>query len=168
MESETDPTKPSRRSDQTSTQNNSESPQIIDETPIFQMPKSPTDEHKSTIETPTTNETTPTQDVPHPTMEITPDDFPSLPTQKQENHATAKPVPKDGGFSDGSKYQSPAVILEQPIQTTFKIPRENTSDSEEPTSTLTTLTREQRNTIACQELHKYTNIVSGASINCKA
>lgn len=108
--------------------------------------------------------------MPHPTLEITLDDFPSLPTQKQENHTTTKPVPKEGEFSDDSKYQSPAVILKQPIQTTFKIPRENTSDSEEPTSTLTTLTREQRNTAinVCQELHKCTNIVSGASINCKA
>lgn len=79
-------------------------------------------------------------------MELTIDDFPSLPTQKQENHTSTKPVPNNGEFSDDSMDQSPVVIPNQPIQTTFKIPRENISDSEEPTSILNTLTREQRNT----------------------
>ena len=51
----------------------------------------------------------------------------------------------------------PAAIRKQPIQTNFKRPRENTSDSEEPSFTLTTLTKEQPNTAihVCRELHKY-------------
>ena len=63
---------------------------MTDETTIPQMP-SATDEHKSTIETPT-------QDVAHPAMELTTDKVPSLPTQKQDNHTATKPVLEDGGF----------------------------------------------------------------------
>ena len=67
------------------------------ETPIPQIPPA-TDEQKSTIETPTTTKTTPTQDVAHPTMELTTDKVPSLPTEKQDNHTVTKPVLEDGGF----------------------------------------------------------------------
>ena len=53
--------------------------------------------------------------------------------------------------------QSPAVIRKQPILTNFKRPRENASDNQEPSSILTTLTREQQNTAihGWRELHKY-------------
>ena len=89
--------------------------------------------HKSTIETPITNESTPTPQVPNPTMELAIKDFPSLPNQNQEKHTT-KPILEDGEFSDDSMDQSPAVVRKQPIQTNFKRPRENTSDSQEPSS----------------------------------
>ena len=89
--------------------------------------------HKSTIEAPITNESTPTPQVPNPTMELAIKDFPSLPNQNQEKHTT-KPIQEYGEFSDDSMDQSPAVIRKQPIQTNFKRPRENTSDSQEPSS----------------------------------
>ena len=69
MESETDAIETKQQNNQTMTNSDSESPQITDETPISQMLKSPTvveetpisqmpptiNEHKSTIETTTTN-----------------------------------------------------------------------------------------------------------------
>ena len=69
MESETDAIATKQQNNQAKTNSDSESPQIIDKTPISQMLKSPTvveetpisqmpptiNEHKSTIETTTTN-----------------------------------------------------------------------------------------------------------------
>ena len=59
-------------------------------------------------------------------------------------------------FLDDSMDQSPAVKPKQPIQATFKRAVETISDMEEP-PTLTTLTREQKNTAihVCRESHKY-------------
>ena len=102
MEPEADPIEAQQQKNQTKTNKNSKSSQIIDETPESQLPKSSTvinetpisqmlpttTECKSVIETPTTNESTPTPQVPHPTMELTIKDFPSLPNQNQEKHTT--------------------------------------------------------------------------------
>lgn len=90
-------------------------------------------------------------------MELTIANFPELPHKPQEHQNTEKPIPIEEEFSDDSmENQSPAVIQKKPIQTTFKRPRDTTSDSEE-TSTTNTLTSEQRNLAihVCRELHKY-------------
>ena len=52
--------------------------------------------------------------------------------------------------------QSPAVASNHPLQTTFKRPREATSDSEDHLNN-TTLTKEQRNSAiyVFRELHRY-------------
>ena len=135
MESEPDPTKPQQQNNRPKTNNVSESPQIIQETLISQMPKSPTvvdetpvsqmstatNKHESTIETPITEETAKTQTEPHPTTELTIGDFPSLQKQNQEKHTT-KPVLEDEELSDDSMDQSPAIIAKQPIQINFKRP----------------------------------------------
>ena len=68
-------------------------PTIINETPPQQMPKSPT---KIVSEMPQTNDqndiiTEPTQDIPHPTMELTTDEFPTLPSKNQTPKLTPKP-----------------------------------------------------------------------------
>ena len=112
IESEIDPNKTTGGRVQAKTDNKSESPTITNEIPTFQIPKSQTvtdetsipqmppatEKHKSTIETPTTTKITLTQDVAHPTMELTTDKVPSLPTQKQDKHTVTKPVLEDGGF----------------------------------------------------------------------
>ena len=95
--------------------------------------------------------TTP-NNVPHPTMDLTIDDFPTLTPDEIDNQST----PDKNDFSDDSMDQSPAVTSNHPLQTTFKRPREATSDSEDHLNN-TTLTKEQRNTAihVCRELHRY-------------
>ena len=89
-------------------------------------------------------------------MELTIDEFPSIPSQKSDINTNTKTVLEDGEVLDDSMGQWPAVISNQPLQTTFKIPPKKASNSKEQ-STPTTLTREQRNRViqVCRELHKY-------------
>ena len=65
-------------------------------------------------------------------------------------------TPDKNDFSDDSMDQLPAVTSNQPLQTTFKRPREATSNSEDHLNN-TTLTKEQRNSAihVCRELHHY-------------
>ena len=141
-------------------------PTIINETLPSQIPKSPAKIDETPVsELPQTNDqhniiTEPTQDIPHPTMEHTIDEFPTLPSKKpdpQTNTQTNTQTTLDiEDFSDDSMDQSPAIKSNKPIQTDFKRPLETTSDSEDNPNT-PTLTREQRNTAiqVCGELHKY-------------
>ena len=80
------------------------------------------------------------------------DNFPTLTPDEIDNQST--PDKKD--FSDDSMDESPAVTSNHPLQTTFKRPREATSDSEDHLNN-TTLTKEQHNTAihVCRELHCY-------------
>ena len=85
-------------------------------------------------------------------MDLTIDDFPTLTPDEVDNQST----PDKNDFSDDSMHQSPAVTSNHPLQTTFKSPREVTSDSEDHLNN-TTLTKEQCNTAihVCRELHRY-------------
>ena len=103
---------------------------------------------------PTTNSPTNTtlNNVPHPTMDLTIDDFPTLTPDEIDNQST----PDKNDLSDDSLDQSPAVTSNHPLQTTFKRPREATLDSEDHLNN-TTLTKEQCNTAihVCRELHRF-------------
>ena len=105
-------------------------------------------------EQPTTSSPTNTtlNNVPHPTMDLTIDDFPTLTPDEIDIQST----PDKNDFSDDSMDQSPAMTSNHPLQTTFKRPREATSDSEDHLNN-TTLTKEQRNTAihVFRELHRY-------------
>ena len=85
-------------------------------------------------------------------MDLTIDDFPSLTPDEIDNQST----PDKNNFSDVSMDHSHAVTSNRPLQTTFKKPREATSDSEDHLNN-TTLTKEQRNTAihVCRELHRF-------------
>ena len=67
---------------------------------------------------PTTNSPTNTtlNNVPHPTMDLTIDDFPTLTPDKVDNQST----PDKNDFSEDSMDQSPAVISNHPLQTHSK------------------------------------------------
>ena len=125
-----DPNSNQRRQIVQNNNNNNESPEdqtpnsptIIDETPLSQMPSAPY-QPTSTIQTPTTDEETPDSHIPHPTMNLTINYFPSLLHRKQDKQPTNH-TPEEGEFSDNSMVQSPAVIPKHPIQTTFKRPHE--------------------------------------------
>ena len=82
-------------------------------------------------------------------MDLTIDDFPIDEIDNQS-------IPDKNDFSDNSMDQSPAVTSNHPLQTTFKRPREATSDNEEHLNN-TKLTKEQRNSAihACRELQRY-------------
>ena len=124
---------------------------ITEETPESQLPIPTAINEITQNETqPTTNTTL--NNVPHLTMDLTIDDFPTLTTDEIDNQST----PDKNDFSDDSMDQSPAVTSNQPLQTTFKRPREATSDSEDHLNNRT-LTKEQRNTAiyVCRELHRY-------------
>ena len=132
-----------------------ESPTIIEKTPESQLPISTTINEIQQKETqPTTNSPTNTtpNNVPHPTMGLTIDDFPTLTPDEIDNQST----PDKNDFTDNSMDQSPTVSCNHPLQTTFKRPREATSDSEDHLNN-TTLTKEQRNSAihVCRELHHY-------------
>ena len=132
-----------------------ESPTIIEETPKSQLPTPTAINEITQNETqPTTNSPTNTtpNNVPHPTMDLTIDDFPTLTPDEINN----QPTKDKNDFSDDSMDQSPAVISNHPLETTFKRPREATSNSEDHLNN-TTLTKEQRNIVihVCRELHRY-------------
>ena len=132
-----------------------ESPTIIEETSESQLPTPPAINEITQKETqPTTNSpiNTPPSNVLHPTMDLTADDFPTLTPDKIHNQST--PDKKD--FSDDSMDQSPAVTSNYPFQTTFKRPREVTSDREDHLSN-TSFIKEQRNSAidVCRELYRY-------------
>ena len=139
-----------QQNDQTS-HSTPESQTIIDETPKPQLPI-PTAVNKITQnETqPTTNSptnTTPNND-PHPTMDVTIDDFPTL-------HQTNSIINRHQ-IKKFSRRLYGSIASNHPLQTTFKRPRETTSDSEDHLNN-TTLTKEQGNTAiyVCRELHRY-------------
>ena len=132
-----------------------ESQTIIEETPESQLPIPTAINEITQNETqPTTNSPTNTilNNVPHPTMDLTIDDFPTLTPDEIDNQST----PDENDFSDDSMDQSPAVTSNNPLQTTYKRPREATSDNEDHLNN-TTLIKEQRNTpiYVCRELHHY-------------
>ena len=85
-------------------------------------------------------------------MDLTIDDFPTLTLGETDNQST----PDKNDFSDDSMNQSPAVTSNHSLQTTFKSPREATSDSEDHLSN-PTLSKEQSNTAihVSKELHRY-------------
>ena len=115
-----------------------QSPTVINERPVSQMPH-PENTNNTEIQTPsTTTSTKTTPDIPHPTMEVTIDVFSTLSTKT--NNTTAQPEQDE--FSDDSMDQSPPVTSNRPLQTIFKSPHENTSESEDH-SILTPLTRDQ-------------------------
>lgn len=103
----------------------------------------PENKDDNEIHTPSTTTSDPTpSEAPHPTMELTIEEFPTLPTKPK--NITISHEQED--FSDNLMDQSPAVTSNRPIQTKFKRPHENTSKSEDH-STLTSLTREQQNSV---------------------
>ena len=98
-----------------------ESLTIIMETPESQLPTPTAINEITQNETqPTTNSPTNTtpNNVPHPTMELTIDDFPTLTPDEINNHSTDK-----NDFSNDSTDQSPAITSNHHLQTTFKRPR---------------------------------------------
>lgn len=103
---------------------------------------------------PTTTETT-TETTPHPTMDLTIEEFPTLPSRTTAPNSDTQETADIAEFSDDSMEPSPAVTSKT-IQTTFKRPRDLTSDSEENPNT-TQLNPEQRNAVikVGRELHKY-------------
>ena len=78
-------------------------------------------------------------------MDLTIDDFPTLTPDEINNQST----PEKSNFSDDSMDQSPAVTSNRPLQTTFKRPREATSDSEDHLNNTNQRTIQQRHT--CQQ-----------------
>lgn len=103
---------------------------------------------------PTTTETT-TETTPHPTMDLTTEEFPTLPSRTAAPNSDTQETADIAEFSDDSMEPSSAVT-NKTIQTTFKRPRDLTSDSEENPNT-TQLNPEQRNAVikVGRELHKY-------------
>ena len=79
-------------------------------------------------------------------MGLTIDDFPTLTPDEIDNQST----PDKNNFSDDSMDQSPAVTPNHPLQTTFKRPRETTSDHFE------TLYSQIYNQLTKNEKHKRT------------
>ena len=118
------------------------------------MPQ-PNETNSSEIETPTTNATQPTIEKPHPAMDLTIDEFPTLPTKRPTTNPSNATPSEEADFSNDSVDQSPVITMQQSIQTTFRQPLESTSDSEEQATTK--ITKDQRNTVikVCRELHKY-------------
>ena len=132
-----------------------ESPTIIEEIPETQLPTPTAINEITHNETqPTTNSPTNTtpNNVPHPTMDLTIDGFPTLTPDEINNQST----PDKNDFSNDSMDQAPAATCNNPLQTTFKRPREATSDSKDHLNN-TTLTKEQHNSAihVCRELHHY-------------
>ena len=70
-------------------------------------------------------------------MDLTIDDFLTLTTDEIDNQS----APDNNDFPDDSVDQLPAVTSNHPLQTTFKRPREATSDTEDHLNN-TTLTKE--------------------------
>ena len=107
---------------------------------------------------PTTNneKNASSQQTPHPTMEFTIDKFPTLPSITTKIHPDTEDTPDIGDFSDDSVKPSLAVAHSKPIPTTFKRPRNTTSDSKDNPTT-STLNQDPRNAVIkiCQKLHKY-------------
>ena len=128
-------------------------PTTIQETPVSQMPQ-PNETNSSEVETPTTTTTQPITETPHPTMDLTIDEFPTLPTKRPTTNPSNTTPSEEADFSDDSVDQSPVITMQKPIETTFKQPLESTSDSEEQATTV--ITKDQRNTVIkeCRELHK--------------
>ena len=87
-------------------------------------------------------------------MDLTIDEFPTLPTKRPTTNPSNTTPSEEADFSDDSVDQSPVITIQKPIQTTFKQPLESTSDSEEQATTV--ITKDQRNTVIkeCRELHK--------------
>ena len=129
-------------------------PTTIQEIPVSQMPQ-PTETNSSEVETPTTTTTQPITETLHPTMNLTIDEFPTLPTKRPTTNPSNTTPSEEADFSDDSVDQSPVITIQKPIQTTFKQPLESTSDSEEQATTV--ITKDQRNTVIkeCRELHKH-------------
>ena len=90
---------------------------IITETPLSQIPQAK-DANDSENQSLITTMTQPPPDTPHPTMELTIDKFPTLPTKTASTHSI-KNI-EDTEFSDDLIEQSPAITSKQPIQTAFK------------------------------------------------
>lgn len=103
-----------------------------------------------------TTVTEPSTPTPNPTMELTIDEFRTLPNKTQKVEPETQEAPDIEYFSDDYMEPSPGITNTKPIQTIFKIQREITSDSEDNPNTRT-ISREQRNAVikVCIELHKY-------------
>ena len=150
-------------------------PTIIQETPLSQMPPKsthqiPTNEQPNTSTLLAENEAqvhndTPTEQTqntkdsiklaPHPTMDLTIEEFPTLPTQTPQPNTDTQERTDIADFSDDSVELSP-IVTRKLIQTTFKRPGNQTSNSEE-NQNITQLSIEQQNAVIkiCRELHKY-------------
>ena len=117
---------------------------IISETPVNKMPTTNNEKNASS------------QQTPHPTMGLTIDKFPTLPSITTKIHPDTEDTPDIGDFSDDSVKPSLAVAHSKPIPTTFKRPRNTTSDSKDNPTT-STLNRDLRNAVikTCRKLHKY-------------
>ena len=109
----------------------------------------------STIETPTITITELTQDVPYRIMELTIDEFPTLPPKGLDTQTNTQTTLEIGHLPGDSMNQLPAITYNQPVQATSKRPLETTSDSEDNPNTPTS-TKEQQNTViqVCRELHR--------------
>ena len=88
-------------------------------------------------------------------MDLTIDGFPTLTPDEINNQST----PDKNDFFYDSMNQSPAATSKNPLQTTFKRPREATSDSEDHLNN-TALTKEQHNSAihVCRELPRLRQI----------
>lgn len=64
-------------------------------------------------------------------MELTFDEFPTLPTATPNIQPKTQDTPDIGNFSDDSVEPSPALTNTKPIQTIFKRLRDTTSGSED-------------------------------------
>lgn len=89
-------------------------------------------------------------------MELIFDEFPTLPTAIPNIQPKTQDTPDIGDFSDDSVKPSLAVAHSKPVPTTFKRPRNTTSDSKDNPTT-STLNQDPRNAVIkiCQKLHKY-------------
>ena len=103
---------------------------------LLQMPPT-SGEDTFSIEKPLQSEST-----LHPTIELAIADFPELPHKTNQHQKEQKLIPIEEEFSDDSMEDiPPAAVLNKPLQTSFKRPRDPISGSEE-TSTSNILTRE--------------------------
>ena len=84
-------------------------------------------------------------------MDLTIDGFPTLTPDEINNQST----PDKNDFSYDSMNQAPAATCNNPLQTTFKRPREATSDSKDHLNN-TTLTKEKPNSAihVCRKVHR--------------
>ena len=82
--------------------------------------------------------------IPHPTMEVTKDQLPTLPSNAPDNQISTQTTLGIGNFSEDSMDQSAAINSNKPSQTDFSEDNPKTP----------TLTAEQRNAVilVCREL----------------
>ena len=116
------------------------SPTTVQKTPHSQMPEGPNTQTTTTEqpeisnsptistetsleELPTTTENT-TETTPHPIMELTIDEFPTLPFKTPTSKSDTQETPDIADFSDDSM-EPLLAITNKPIQTIFKQPTRN-------------------------------------------